>query len=151
MQRQSTLLLIVSILLIIAINLWLYLLQTNVDPVKNLISIDSLHCQPNSQNCIFKYRDYIFQLTMDHDISPLKPFRVQIHTDAKHIQEIIVSFEMKNMDMGTNQFHLVRQTNEIWEANAIIPICTTGRSDWLFRVEIDLGNEIIHTTYEIEV
>ena len=151
MQRQSTLFLIISILLIIAINLWLYSLQTNVDPAKNVIAIDVHNCQPNRQDCVFKYRDYTFQLTMDHDISPLKPFRVQIHTDAKHIQEIIVSFEMKNMDMGLNQFHLVRQSNEIWEANAIIPICTTGRSDWLFRVEIELGNEILHTNYEIEV
>jgi hypothetical protein len=44
---------------------------------------------------------------------------------------------MVGMDMGVNRFHLRRKADQRWQGKVILPLCTTGRSDWIATVEIE--------------
>ena len=43
---------------------------------------------------------------------------------------------MNNMNMGVNRFLLKRDNKSIWKGKALLPICVTGRADWLSEIEI---------------
>ena len=78
---------------------------------------------------------------MDKDIYYLKRFSVLVENNEPHnIKSMKISFKMKDMDMGNNQFTLnkVKLINKkkSWKGDALLPICVTGRADWFSELEI---------------
>jgi len=82
--------------------------------------------------------------TLDHDqimvrsdrvASPLKPFALTVTAPAA--QEVYVELSMQGMDMGSNRYRLLRQTGGEWRANVTLPVCVTGRRDWIMLIEVD--------------
>jgi len=53
---------------------------------------------------------------------------------------------MQGMQMGMNQFKLLLQQDtsrdEIWKTNVVLPICVSGRKDWLVKLIIKTKNKI---------
>lgn len=67
--------------------------------------------------------------------APLVPFVVSVEAPAA--RAVSIGFEMEGMEMGPNRYRLVRDADGIWRARVLLPVCVSGRRDWLMVVEID--------------
>jgi len=67
--------------------------------------------------------------------SALKPFNVTLSSNAG-IDTVIVSLQMQGMDMGRNRYRLLRTANGRWQAEITLPVCASGRSDWIADFEL---------------
>lgn len=73
---------------------------------------------------------------------PLHPFpaTVQVRGLApEDVERVRVRFAMSGMDMGPNLYALLRQPDNTWVGQVTLPICTTGRLDWLAEVSVVSG------------
>ncbi|WP_455234515.1 hypothetical protein [Thiogranum longum] len=67
----------------------------------------------------------------------LQPFPLQLRIEEGQTpDEVSVAFSMKGMDMGQNRYRLDHHAGGDWRGNVTLPICTSGRSDWLADVEL---------------
>ena len=66
---------------------------------------------------------------------PLKPFTLSI--SASSARAVNVVLQMQGMDMGVNRYRLLREPNGEWRATITLPVCISGRRDWLMIVELD--------------
>lgn len=66
---------------------------------------------------------------------PLKPFTLSI--SAASARAVSVVLQMRGMDMGLNRYRLLREPNGEWRATITLPVCVSGRRDWLMIVEVD--------------
>ncbi len=77
----------------------------------------------------------VFSLRFDQPPQSLKPFKVVLALDAPlPVEHAVVQFEMVGMDMGINRFRLSKRAEGTWVASAVLPVCSTGRSDWVVRL-----------------
>lgn len=65
----------------------------------------------------------------------LQPFEIEV--DAPRAREVHVSLDMQGMDMGPNRYRLERAANGKWHARVTLPVCVSGRQDWLLVLDID--------------
>jgi len=77
----------------------------------------------------------------DRPIRPLTPIKVEMQT-AANVSSVILDLEMLDMDMGVNRFKLVQEAEGIWKGEIMIPVCATGRRDWVANmlIESEQGN-----------
>lgn len=70
------------------------------------------------------------------DVAPraARPFVMTV--EALQAKEIRAEFEMRGMSMATPDYVLQRKGTH-FEANVILPVCVSGRSDWILRLAID--------------
>jgi len=83
--------------------------------------------------------------------SALKAFGAEITIKqlATQPDEVKLSFVMQGMEMGVQAFALqYKNTSGKWEGEVILPICTSGRSDWQVIVEITQGDRIYSSTHQ---
>lgn len=66
----------------------------------------------------------------------LLSFRVDLKEYSDQ-QSVIVDLSMPNMIMGINQVTMKKSSPGVYEGQAIIPTCTTGRTLWQARVIVD--------------
>ncbi len=67
----------------------------------------------------------------------LRPFPIHIQlTDHQQADAVTVSFSMQDMDMGANRYRLIADASTGWNADITLPICMSGRSDWVADVEL---------------
>jgi hypothetical protein len=96
-------------------------------------------CDSAQRACAARGGDLEFELRLGPPVRPMEAFDIRLHglrgTLAADAQ-VSVAFEMRAMDMGLNRYRLERAADGSWQGRAILPVCTTGRSDWLARVEI---------------
>ncbi len=84
------------------------------------------------------------QLGDGSGIGELKGFAVDASINPNP-DEVIISFMMKDMDMGPNRYRL-KQSHNRWEGKAILPMCALGRLDWIAQLEWRSANK----KYQIE-
>lgn len=106
-------------------------------PVAGHLSIDT-SCDPVARRCRAVAEGVAFSVRLGPGVQALRPFTVRVHTDiaAAQIRTFYVAFVMSGMDMGLNRYRLLPQADGDWLAEATLPICTSGRSDWLARIEL---------------
>ena len=90
----------------------------------------------------------------------LKPFPIQVRIQNKDNikpQEITIQFSMQNMQMGVNRFNLkLKQKQEdsnaqLWETEVVLPVCMSGRNDWLVELENKTKNSSFKNYFSITV
>ena len=90
-------------------------------------------CAALTQGCALD-QDKLFVKT-DRAPTPLKPFALTVRAPAA--QAVNVEVQMQGMEMGLNRYRLIRQANGEWRATITLPVCVTGRRDWLMLIEVD--------------
>lgn len=70
----------------------------------------------------------------DRKIEHSKPFLLIVEA---HFAPEQVSFTMEGMDMGqiAYRFSPVENQQNQWQTQAILPICATGRRDWVLQIQ----------------
>ncbi|HHH43675.1 MAG TPA: hypothetical protein ENK49_06015 [Gammaproteobacteria bacterium] len=72
------------------------------------------------------------RVVFGRQVRGLQPFPVQVMVDsADPIESVSVAFAMQGMDMGQNRYRLNGDTMSAWTASVTLPICSSGRSDWV--------------------
>jgi len=87
--------------------------------------------------CLAVAADLSLHLSMGPDMRVLAPFPLSVEVQGEQsVDAIAASFTMQGMDMGMNRYQLVNDGAERWFANVTLPVCASGRSDWLVSLEV---------------
>ena len=97
-------------------------------------------CQANAGFCTAGNEQLRLSVSLGPGVAALKPFPVTLAMDADSrpdVKEITLVFSMQGMTMGQNRYRMIRQSDRVWSAKVTLPICTSGRSDWLADLDIE--------------
>jgi hypothetical protein len=87
--------------------------------------------------CVAAADDLSLQFSMGPDLRALAPFPVRVEVQgARRVDSITVTFAMQGMDMGMNRYQLISDGADRWLGNVTLPVCSSGRSDWLAGLEV---------------
>jgi hypothetical protein len=87
--------------------------------------------------CAAAADDLALQFSMGPDLRVLTPFpiRVEVQSNRK-VDSVTVAFAMQGMDMGLNRYQLISDGADRWLGNVTLPVCSSGRSDWIAALEV---------------
>ena len=116
------------------------------------------NCNVQEKECMENIEKISFNIVMDKDIFYLKKFNVDVFVEnkfKKRIKSIKISFKMKNMNMGNNVFVLNKplsnKERQNWKTTAVLPICVSGRADWISALEVIIENKKYILEFPIQV
>jgi len=69
------------------------------------------------------------------ELKVLEPFTVWLKKE--HTGKVQARFTMEGMDMGFNLYTLKRDPDGVFRARITLPVCVSGRRDWVMTLEID--------------
>jgi len=118
------------------------------DPAElELQKMDYALCDPSLSACVVNYLNQNLEFRFKQKPSALKSFTVQVETSDIHISEILVDFRMKNMDMGVNVIRLKNSGSNNWSGEAILPVCSLGRIDWVTQLQVKSKNTLWYADF----
>lgn len=112
--------------------------SNDISPAIRLLAEDQ-HCDPGVTVCTARGEALSMALRLGDDIRPLERFPAEVTLDGPAVTEIdsvSLRFAMAGMDMGVNRFDLRPRGTGVWQGQALLPICSTGRQDWGITVEV---------------
>lgn len=78
----------------------------------------------------------------------LQPFPVVVKPEGmKGMEVVTVSFSMRGMAMGLNRYTLARTAEGGWDGEVTLPICVSGRTDWIAEFDLQLPDR--HVTFAV--
>jgi len=95
----------------------------------------TLPCADLAKGCGTRLQGRMVSLGLSGPVQPLKPFQVWVK--APGARTVQASFTMQGMDMGFNLYTLRADKDGIFRAGVTLPICVSGRRDWIMAVAID--------------
>ena len=99
-------------------------------------------CQVSAGPCMAGDEQLQLSVLLGPGVVALKPFPVTLTLDPVSrvdVKEITLAFSMQGMSMGLNRYRMIRRSDRIWTAKVTLPICTSGRSDWI--ADFDLKSD----------
>jgi len=89
------------------------------------------------QGCTASHEALSVRVVMGTPRQALKPFPVQLRVErGQSVDSVTVAFLMKDMEMGQNRYRLIGDGSSSWLANVTLPLCVSGRSDWVAEFEL---------------
>lgn len=113
---------------------WLSSQQSVSDLPVKIMSAEP--CDLTQQSCQAKFDEHILNLVLMDKPSALMPFRVRLESDSEQIDNVVLDFRMSGMNMGINRYRL-KYEDGFWQNKLVLPVCTSGRNDWLVTVELE--------------
>ena len=87
--------------------------------------------------CAAAADDLALQFSMGPDMRVLAPFPVRVEVQSDHtVDSVTVTFAMQGMDMGMNRYQLISDGADRWLGNVTLPVCSSGRTDWIAGLEV---------------
>lgn len=96
-------------------------------------------CTPVGGSCTVSDGKMSITLDLEAGVQPLTSFPVRVSLTGQAVagvDRVAVRFTMADMEMGINRFGLVRRLDGVWQGQALLPVCATGRRDWRASVEV---------------
>jgi len=93
------------------------------------------HCADLHQGCDAVLAGKTVHVSMQGDLKALTPFLVQV--EARGVEKVEARFTMEGMDMGFNLYILRTVKPGIFQGRVTLPVCVTGRRDWIMQLELD--------------
>jgi hypothetical protein len=110
--------------------------QQSNEPLPAIGLVVAQPCDVRS-GCVAEAEDFAVALSMGPEVRALTPFPVNVeHRRGPEIDSMTVAFDMADMDMGSNRYRLIGSDGGAWHASVTLPVCMSGRSDWLADFEI---------------
>ncbi len=81
------------------------------------------------------------------ELKGLAPFPVALKLEGIEATAVSLEFSMPGMDMGQNRYHLLADDAGLWRGEAMLPICSTGRLEWLAEVVVDTADERLRADF----
>ena len=155
---KKSLLLLVLILTTIGVDY--YFIPNNELQQKpgHALSLVDSNCNPAKSVCVAADQDYAITLYFPEQVHYLTPFRMLVTTKGFSntvIEAVNVEYTMVGMDMGLNRFTLVSVMDEkgkvSYEGEGILPVCVSGRVDWLANVHIITAEKVYEAEFRFAV
>lgn len=94
-----------------------------------------VECLATARGCGARLEAADIELGIDGQPRPLQPFDIWVKAaDARKIE---ASFTMEGMDMGFNLYTLRADPDGVFRARVTLPVCVTGRRDWVMNLNVD--------------
>ena len=91
-------------------------------------------CADLAKGCSLNAPGGVVKLQTDQPPSAMHKFRMTVM--APGAKQISANLDMLDMDMGPNQYRLLPEGDHFY-ADMLLPMCVSGRSDWLLTLIID--------------
>ena len=75
------------------------------------------------------------EVRVDQVPSALHPFLLSVR--APGARQVSAEFVMQGMEMGLNRYRLIAEKEGLWQARVTLPVCVSGRRDWVLWLEVD--------------
>lgn len=101
------------------------------------------NCDAASEACRITAEGLGVTLMLGPDVRPLIPFPVKLVFESGGAVQgnVVVDFQMPEMDMGVNRYRLQQSSATLWQGTATLPVCTVSRMDWIAIVEFSLDGQ----------
>jgi hypothetical protein len=115
-------------------------------------------CDPLNIPCKAGDAQHAVTLHFPEEVAYLKPFKIRVTIQGfgqEVIEKVEVDFKMMGMDMGLNRFTLSPSVNEkgnvTYEGEGILPVCVSGRVDWLASTHVMTTDKIYEAVFGFKV
>ncbi|MEW5893758.1 MAG: hypothetical protein AB1697_11525 [Pseudomonadota bacterium] len=95
----------------------------------------TVRCPNLAAGCSVALAGRTIELGVEGELRVLKPF--QLWVKAPGARRVQAQFTMVNMDMGFNLYTLRPDAQGVFRGRIVLPVCVSGRRDWLMSLEID--------------
>ena len=138
-RRRSMQVLLGLLLVAIVLGTWRY------RTIGDTVSEDWLPLQINADcdsaqaACVARGEGFAVELSLGPSVQPMRPFGIQLRVlqgQLSSAAQVELQFQMQDMDMGQNRYRLLAGKQGIWRGNAVLPVCSRGRSDWFAQINI---------------
>ena len=135
---KKTLLLFLALFVLVAVVVSVYLrpqqqAMLGLEPAETIEMAAEADCDIRLNTCRASVGEYSLGLHLATVVRPLQPFEVKLQAEGWQPQQAVIYISMQGMGMGLNRF-LLKPLNGEWSGNAMLPVCTDKRSDWLATV-----------------
>ena len=104
----------------------------------NEVKVVTVRCSDLSKGCAVDVDGRRILFGTKGEPKPLAPFQVWLTSkDSAPMQKAEARFTMEGMDMGFNLYTLRPDGKGAYQARVTLPICVTGRHDWLLHLDLD--------------
>jgi len=101
-------------------------------------------CDAAKQACQARGGAGTLSLQLMGPVRPLQPFTYRLAWEGAPVHSMSVDFQMVGMDMGENRYQLTADGAGPWHGSAILPVCTSGRSDWVADVRVHTADGLTY-------
>lgn len=91
-----------------------------------------------------------YRLDFDRPVTPLSLFKARMNSEHP-VDSAVLYLEMKDMDMGINRFKFLPGQEGAWETDVMIPVCSTGRRDWLVTLLVQRDGRSQRVVFPLSV
>jgi hypothetical protein len=105
---------------------------------------ETVACADPVAGCPFEHGGVPAEVRFSAQPVPLEPFRLSV--SAPGSTQVNVEFQMVGMDMGFNRYDLRREESGAFASRITLPVCVSGRRDWLMYVRIDDASYVVPFT-----
>jgi len=102
---------------------------------------ESIACSDPVAGCDFRHRGDSARVHFSELPVPLEPFTLSV--TAPGSARVSVEFQMVGMDMGFNRYDLRSLPDGTFSSRITLPVCVSGRQDWLLYLQIDGKNYVL--------
>ena len=92
-------------------------------------------CADPLAGCSFSHRGAAASVRFSARPTALEAFELNVH--AAGVSRISAEFQMVGMDMGFNRYDLRPTADGAWAAKVTLPVCVSGRRDWILYLDLD--------------
>jgi len=111
-------------------------------------------CDPSQQACGANLQGLSITLSTSQPVSAMKLFDVKLQANGfsqQTINKASANFVMQGMEMGLSKFNLAEMKKGIWQGQAMLPVCTSGRSDWLVEIKLETKEQEYLAQFQLKV
>jgi len=124
----------------------------SIEPARytELAMVVSPDCDPVKQTCYAMADGLRLGLTISDQPKPLKRFQIQVNLEESSeliLDGIDVQFKMRDMYMGEQQYVLQQLNETQWQGGIVLPVCTSGRSEWTVELLARTGDHLYQAEF----
>jgi len=127
--------------------------NTGEQAATGIINFPYSDCQPELAPCSVSLGDRRIGFFLPKKTVYLQVFPVEISLAGfagSQPDSVSVRFEMPGMNMAGNQVQL-SVNNGHWRGRAMLPVCTSGRSDWQAVVDVKVKEKTYRAVFDFVV
>lgn len=94
-----------------------------------------MDCPDLAAGCSTRMHGQAVSVGVQGELKVLQPFQVWVRAADAH--KVQATFTMEGMDMGFNLYTLHADKNGVFRGRVTLPVCVSGRRDWLMTLDID--------------
>ncbi len=140
LKKIFSLVLFVAVTAVFLYGLYLQFANKNIteQTVTSVINFPYSDCQPELRPCSVSLAGRQLRFSLPKQAFYLQVFPVEVSLAGfagNELEAVSIRFEMPGMNMAGNQVQL-SVNKGLWHGKAMLPVCTSGRSDWQAMVDV---------------